>query len=130
MSSSGHCTSPGGSGLPLYKLDSGISTKVTRPYAKVLADRNLCGHTYSGTYAQRLARGGYGDYSARGENVGCYNTGTAKGGVLWSHRQFQAERSYNGGHWANIMNPRFDRVGIGVWVSHGRTRLVVDFYHP
>jgi hypothetical protein len=23
----------------------------------------------------------------------------------------------------------YDRVGIGVWVSGGRVRLVIDFYH-
>jgi hypothetical protein len=28
------------------------------------------------------------------------------------------------------MNAKYDRVGIGVWVSSGRVRLVVDFYHP
>jgi hypothetical protein len=28
------------------------------------------------------------------------------------------------------MNSAYDRAGIGVWVSGGRVRLVVDFYHP
>ncbi len=36
----------------------------------------------------------------------------------------------DGGHYVNLMNPAYDRVGIGVWVSGGRVRLVVDFYHP
>jgi hypothetical protein len=30
----------------------------------------------------------------------------------------------------NLMNSAYDRVGIGVWVSHGRVRVVIDFYHP
>jgi hypothetical protein len=30
----------------------------------------------------------------------------------------------------NLMNAQYDRVGIGVWVSHSRVRLVIDFYHP
>ncbi len=30
----------------------------------------------------------------------------------------------------NLMNSAYDRVGIGVWVSGGRVRLVIDFYHP
>ena len=30
----------------------------------------------------------------------------------------------------NLMNAEYDRVGIGVWVSGGRVRLVIDFYHP
>jgi hypothetical protein len=29
-----------------------------------------------------------------------------------------------------MMNALYDRVGIGVWVSSGRLRLVIDFYHP
>jgi hypothetical protein len=28
-----------------------------------------------------------------------------------------------------MMNALYNRVGIGVWVSGGRVRLVVDFYH-
>jgi len=28
------------------------------------------------------------------------------------------------------MNAAYTQVGIGVWVSGGRVRLVVDFYHP
>jgi hypothetical protein len=50
--------------------------------------------------------------------------------VLGSHLFFQAERSYNGGHYRNLMDARFHEVGIGVWVSHGRVRLVIDFYTP
>ena len=50
--------------------------------------------------------------------------------VLGSHLFFQSEKSYNGGHYVNLMNAKYDRVGIGVWVSGGRVRLVVDFYHP
>ena len=33
-------------------------------------------------------------------------------------------------HYKNLMNPEFDRAGIGVWVSNGRVRVVIDFYHP
>ena len=50
--------------------------------------------------------------------------------MLGSHLFFQSEKSYNGGHYVNLMNSKYDRVGIGVWVSSGRVRLVVDFYHP
>jgi len=28
-----------------------------------------------------------------------------------------------------MMNPAYDRVGIGVWVSGGQIRIVIDFYH-
>ena len=58
--------------------------------------------------------------------------GDAKTGsaVLGSHRFFQSEKPYSGGHYVNMMNAKYDRVGIGVWVSSGRVRLVIDFYHP
>ena len=29
-----------------------------------------------------------------------------------------------------MMNAAYTQVGIGVWVSGGRLRLVIDFYHP
>jgi hypothetical protein len=49
--------------------------------------------------------------------------------VLGSHLFFQSERPYSGGHYVNLMNATYDRVGIGVWVANGQVRLVVDFYH-
>lgn len=129
VTSSGSCSSPGGSGLTPLKLDSGISAKVSRPYAKRLAQGGACDHFLGGsTPGTRLKAAGYKNYTW-GENIGC-RSGNAYSSVLGSHLYFQAERSYNGGHWKNIMNPRYDRVGIGVWVSSGRVRLVIDFYHP
>jgi hypothetical protein len=129
VTSGGSCSSPGGSGLRALKLDAGISAKVARPYAKKIAQAGVCDHFYGGTNpGQRLKRAGYGGH-AWGENIGC-RSGNAYSAVLGSHIFFQNERSYNGGHWKNLMNPRYDRVGIGVWVSSGRVRLVTDFYHP
>jgi uncharacterized protein YkwD len=32
------------------------------------------------------------------------------------------------GHYRNVMNGAFHRAGIGVWVSNGHTRVVIDFY--
>jgi hypothetical protein len=130
VTDSGGCVAAGGARRPALFIEPGISARVTRPYAKVLAQLGACGHYADGSAQDRLRRGGYGGWSAYGENVGCLNYGTAQGGALWSHLQFQSERSYNGGHWANIMSTRFDRVGIGVWVASGRVRLVVDFYRP
>jgi uncharacterized protein YkwD len=49
--------------------------------------------------------------------------------VLSTHLFFQNEKASLGGHYVNLMNPAYDRVGIGVWVSGGRVRLVIDFYH-
>ncbi len=128
VTSSGSCSSPGGRSVAALKLDAGISTKVSRPYAKKLALSGVCSHFSGGTPGNRLSRAGYTSY-IWAENLGC-RSGNPRSAVLGSHLYFQSERSYNGGHYVNLMNPKYDRVGIGVWVSGGRVRLVIDFYHP
>jgi len=128
VTSSGHCDSPGGRNVAALKLDSGISANVSRPYAKRLAVNNDCSHFIGGDPGDRLRRAGYTNYRWA-ENLGC-RSGDARSAVLASHRFFQSEKSYSGGHYVNMMNAQYDRVGIGVWVSGGRVRLVVDFYHP
>jgi uncharacterized protein YkwD len=128
VTSSGSCSSPGGRNVAALNLDSGISSKVARPYAKLLATRGACSHFIGGNPGNRLARAGYSSYRWA-ENLGC-RSGNPTSAVLGSHLYFQSEKPYNGGHYINLMNPAYDRVGIGVWVSSGRVRLVVDFYHP
>jgi len=128
VTSGGGCSSPGGRNVAPLKLDRGISSKVSRPYARKLAVGADCSHFIGGTPGDRLRRAGYTSYRWA-ENLGC-RSGNARGAVLGSHRFFQSEKSYNGGHYVNLMNAKYDRVGIGVWVSHGRVRLVIDFYHP
>jgi uncharacterized protein YkwD len=128
VSSSGSCSSPGGRNVAPLKLDAGISSKVARPYAKLLATRGECTHFIGGNPGDRLRRAGYTSYRWA-ENIGC-RSGDPKKAVLGSHLYFQSEKSYLGGHYVNLMDARYDRAGIGVWVSGGRVRLVVDFYHP
>jgi uncharacterized protein YkwD len=128
VTSSGSCSSPGGRNVAALKLDSGISSKVARPYAKLLATRGLCSHYANGGPDDRLRRAGYTSYRWA-ENIGC-RSGDPFKAVLATHLYFQSENSYNGGHWVNMMNSQYDRAGVGVWVSGGRVRLVVDFYHP
>ena len=128
VDSGGHCDSPGGRNVAPLSLSAGISSKVARPYAKLLATRGDCSHFIGGNPGDRLRRAGYDSYRWA-ENIGC-RSGSAKGAVLGSHRFFQSEKSYNGGHYVNMMSTKYDRVGIGVWVSGGRVRLVVDFYRP
>ncbi len=128
VTSSGACSSPGGRNVAALKKDGGISSNVARPYAKLLATRGACTHFIGGNPGNRLSRAGYTSYRWA-ENIGC-RSGNASAAVLGSHLYFQSEKSYNGGHYVNLMNPAYDRVGIGVWVSSGRVRLVVDFYHP
>ncbi|HSK53108.1 MAG TPA: Ig-like domain-containing protein [Clostridia bacterium] len=128
VTSSGSCSSPGGRNVAALRLDSGISSKVARPYAKLLATRGLCSHYANGGPDDRLRRAGYTSYRWA-ENIGC-RSGDPFKAVLGTHLYFQSEHSYNGGHWVNMMNSQYDRAGIGVYVSGGRVRLVVDFYHP
>jgi uncharacterized protein YkwD len=128
VSSTGSCSGAGSNGLPRLMLDAGISTKVSRPYAKMLAVDNLCSHYIGGTPGDRLHAAGYTSYKWA-ENLGC-RTGDPYAAVLASHLFFQSEKPCSNCHWANIMSSTFDRVGIGVWVYSGRVRLVCDFYHP
>ena len=128
VTTGGNCSSPGGRNVAALKLDSGISSKVARPYAKKLAVGNDCSHFIGGNPGDRLRRAGYTSYRWA-ENLGC-RSGNPRSAVLGSHLYFQSEKSYNGGHYVNMMNSQYDRAGIGVWVYSGRVRLVVDFYHP
>jgi hypothetical protein len=107
---------------------SGLSNKVSRPYAKLLATRGLCTHTADGDPGTRLRRAGYLSWTW-GENIGCRDGySSAKAAVLASLRAFQAEKAVNGGHWRNIKNARYRYLGVGVWRYGSRTRLVLDFY--
>jgi uncharacterized protein YkwD len=128
VTSSGSCSSPGGRSVAALKLDAGISSKVSRPYAKKLAVGNDCSHFIGGNPGDRLRRAGYTSYRWA-ENLGC-RSGNPFSAVLGSHLYFQSEKSYSGGHYVNLMNSKYDRAGIGVWVSSGRVRVVIDFYHP
>jgi uncharacterized protein YkwD len=128
VTSGGACSSPGGRNVAPLRIDSQISARVARPYAKLLATRGICNHFIGGNPGNRLARAGYASYRWA-ENLGC-RSGDPSSAVLGSHLFFQSEKPYRGGHYVNLMNPAYDRVGLGVWVSAGRVRLVVDFYHP
>ncbi len=110
------------------RLSAGISTHVSRPYAKLLATRGLCTHFADHDPGYRLRRAGYTHWTW-GENIGCRDGySTAKAAVLASHLAFQREKSTNGGHWKNIKNANYVYIGIGVWRYGSRTRLVTDFY--
>ena len=130
--SDGTCRGYGSGHYSAYRApltySTGISDKVSRPYAKLLALKGLCTHFANGDPGYRLRRAGYMHYTW-GENIGCRDGySTAKAAVLASHRVFQAEKSTNGGHWRNIKNSHYTRIGIGIWRYGGRTRLVTDFY--
>jgi uncharacterized protein YkwD len=131
VTSSGACSSPGGSGIAPLVLDSGISDRVSRPYAKLLAASGVCSHFDGGNPGDRLRAAGYTSYRW-GENLGCLSASSANASALGTQLYFQSEGSWSppGGHYVNMMNPAYDRVGIGVWISGGQIRIVIDFYHP
>jgi uncharacterized protein YkwD len=128
VTSSGSCSSPGGRNVAPLRLDAGISSKVARPYARLLATTGQCSHYADGGPDDRLRRAGYTGYNW-GENIGCRG-GNPYAAVLGTHLFYQSEKSYNGGHYRNLMDAGFSRVGIGVWKSGSTVRLVIDFYHP
>ena len=128
VTSSGACNSPGGRRVAALVMDSRISSRVSRPYARLLASRAACNHFLDGNPGNRLARAGLTSYRWA-ENLGC-RSGNPSSAVLGTHLFYQSEKPYLGGHYVNLMNSAYDRVGIGVWVSGGQVRLVVDFYHP
>ena len=67
-----------------------------------------------------------GDYR---ENLGCRSAANPYASVLGTHLFFQSEKPCGGYcHYANIMSTKMKYVGIGVWVGHGRVRLVIDFW--
>jgi hypothetical protein len=129
VTSSGGCSSAGHHTMPAQgalSLDETISLKVARPYAKYLADRNILSHNAGGTTTvSRFRSAGYSGGSW-GENIASPHRSDA-GGMIDSQIYFQSEAPYRGGHYYNIMDVYFHRVGIGVWISNS-IRLVVDFY--
>lgn len=128
VSSSGACSNAGSRNVAPLWQDAGITASVSRPYAQKLAVNNLCTHFSGGNPGDRLRAAGYPSY-VWAENLGC-RSGDPSAAVLGTHLFYQSEWSYNGGHYVNLMNAKYDRVGLGVWVSGGRVRLVVDFYRP
>lgn len=129
VASTGACSGRGGTSLRPLKLDVGISDRVARPYAKRLVAAGVCSHFYGGNPGHRLKASGYSSYRWA-ENLGCRYTTDARLATIRLIRFFQAERSWNGGHWRNMMDPRFDRVGVGLWIADGKLRFVMDFYRP
>jgi uncharacterized protein YkwD len=128
VTSDGSCSSPGGLSTPPIVLDEGLSDSVSRPYAKLLATTGACSHFIDGNPTYRLHRAGYGGWAA--ENIGCRSASNGFESVLGTHLFYQDEKPCGGYcHYANLMNPEYTRCGIGVWISGGVIRLVIDFYH-
>jgi uncharacterized protein YkwD len=129
VEASGSCSSPGGGSLAPLAYDAGIAANVARPYAKRLVAANVCSHFHGGGPDDRLRAAGYTSYQWA-ENLTCRYYSDLRAAAIGAVRFFQSEKAANGGHWRNMMSPKFDRVGVGLWVSGGRLRIVMDFYRP
>ena len=129
--SDGSCSSPGGSGVAALRYDAGISGEVSRPYARKLALSGVCSHFSGGDPGDRLRAAGYTGYHWA-ENIGCRYFRDPMDAAVSLVQFFQSEKTWSpvGGHYVNMMNPEYDRAGIGLWVSGGNLRFVINFYRP
>jgi uncharacterized protein YkwD len=109
-------------------LDASISA-VASAHAWDQATNGYFSHTgrNGSTRDSRLRAGGV-SYSVSGENQ-CYYVGMSQQATLdWCHAQFMAE-PYPG-HWnhiANILNPDFTRMGVGIATVNGKTIITWNF---
>jgi uncharacterized protein YkwD len=109
-------------------LDNAI-TNVANAHAWDMMNYGYFSHTGrdGSSVRTRLSRAGV-PYSHAGENI-CEYTGIGMNGTLnWCHSAFMSEPypGYNN-HIANILDPDFRRVGVGIAVSGGKVVVVWDF---
>jgi hypothetical protein len=132
---SGACSSVAHHVMPAQDplaFDSGIASRVARPYSKVQADRRVLTHYLDGTTPHsRMCAAGYCGASW-GENLASPPS-AGKSGMIDAEVFFQNEYRCQHSrcefaHYYNIMNHYFHRAGVGVWVSSGRVRLTIEFY--
>jgi uncharacterized protein YkwD len=99
-------------GLPVFRLKVELSHFAWR-HSKRMAERNECFHTANLYDAVRSY-----SPSTWGENVGAAGT-LRRVRTLWMG---------SSGHRANILNPRFRRIGIGVKWARGLVWVTAIFY--
>lgn len=109
-------------------LDASISA-VAAAHAWDQANNNYFSHygLNGSTRESRLRAGGV-SFSTSGENQ-CYYIGMSQQATLdWCHTQFMAE-PYPGhpNHIANILNPSFHRMGVGIATVNGKTIITWNF---
>ena len=126
VTSSGACSAPGGRDVAALSLNGSIrhgSRGPTRGCSRPVARATT---SSAATLATASApRAGPATTGARTSAAAAATRTAPCSGRTCSTRR---EKPYNGGHYRNLMNPGFRQVGIGVWVSGGRVRLVIDFY--
>ena len=108
-------------------LGAGYRVLASYGHVRDLPKRSLGVDVDGSTRDSRLRAGGI-SYTYSGENQ-CYYSGIGVGPTLdWCHRAFMAE-PYPGqwNHIANILDPRFHRVGIGIAQVGAAVVIVWDF---
>ena len=130
VTSGGSCSTQTHHTMPAqgpFAFSAAIADKVARPYAKALADTGTLIHNLYGTTTHgRMAAGGF-PGGSWGENIASPGN-PGSGGMVAVEIFFQNEYWCRCAHYKNIMNSYFHRAGVGIWVSSGRTRVVIDFY--
>jgi uncharacterized protein YkwD len=108
---------------------SGQVSAVSQAYAQEMLRTGHFSHTGldGSTRESRLRAGGV-SFGYSGENI-CYHSGmSVKATLDWCHAQFMAE-PYPGvfNHIANILNPHYRRLGVGIASDGNRVYVVWDF---
>ena len=118
-------------GLPALKLNSKLSSSA-HTHNLAMAKADTLSHQLSGEAAlgSRVSAAGYG-WSMVGENI-AYNSNRSESGVLAVQKAMYNEKPPNDGHRENILNKKFEDVGIDVINDsvHGKVWLVTDFGRP
>jgi Bacterial Ig-like domain len=130
VTSGGACSSETHHTLPSQgrlTLSAGISNKVSRPFAKYMADRGILNHyAYHDPHWRLCNWGGYcgGSWA---ENIASPSS-AGSGGMIAIEIFYQNEYWCRCEHYYNIMAPFLSTAGVGVYVSGGVVRVSIDFY--
>jgi hypothetical protein len=130
VNNSGQCSTLTRHTLPAQsalRLSKAISDKVSRPYAKYMADRKILDHYAYHDPHWRLCHWGGMCGPSWGENIASPST-SGHGGMIAIELFYQNESWCRCEHYYNIMNPYFHQAGVGVWVTKGVVRVSIDFY--
>jgi hypothetical protein len=126
----GNCSTETHHTLPAQgplRLSADISNKVSRPYAKYMADRKILDHyAYHDPHWRLCNWGGYCGGSW-GENIASPSN-ASKFGMIDIELFYQNEYWCRCEHYYNIMAPFLNQASVGVWVANGVVRVSIDFY--
>ena len=126
----GNCSTETHHTLPAQgplRLNADISNKVSRPFAKYMADRKILNHYAYHDPQWRLCNWGGFCGPSWGENIASPSN-ASKFGMIDIEIFYQNEYWCRCEHYYNIMAPFLHQAGVGVWVANGVVRVSIDFY--